>query len=108
MTNAAKKALAKAEKKRRKGEDGSGGGKKQKTSKGAQKLESAQAKDVVIRSAGGTRPIFIQPANLAKDCFLKDYQLEGVRWLASLFENGVSGILADGTSIQGYCMKLYS
>jgi ATP-dependent DNA helicase len=28
---------------------------------------------------------------------LKDYQLEGVRWLASLFENGVSGILADGT-----------
>lgn len=39
--------------------------------------------------------IFTQPENLAKGCVLKDYQLEGVRWLASLFENGVSGILAD-------------
>jgi ATP-dependent DNA helicase len=97
MTEAAKKALAKAEKKRRKGENG-GGGKKQKTSKGAQKLESVQAKDAVVRNAG-TKPIFIQPPNLAADCFLKDYQLEGVRWLASLFENGVSGILADGTWI---------
>lgn len=26
---------------------------------------------------------------------LMEYQLEGVRWLASLWENGVSGILAD-------------
>ena len=41
-------------------------------------------------------PIFVQPPNLAKGCVLKDYQLEGVRWMASLFENGVSGILADG------------
>jgi ATP-dependent DNA helicase len=39
--------------------------------------------------------IFTQPKNLSRDCTLKDYQLEGVRWLASLFENGVSGILAD-------------
>jgi ATP-dependent DNA helicase len=43
------------------------------------------------------KAIFVQPPNLASDCNLKDYQLEGVRWLASLFENGVSGILADGT-----------
>ncbi|CAE6419863.1 unnamed protein product [Rhizoctonia solani] len=26
---------------------------------------------------------------------LKDYQLEGVRWIASLWENGLNGILAD-------------
>lgn len=101
MTDQAAKALAKAEKKRRKGDSsgGGGGGKKKKTSKdGVQKLESVQAKDAVIRNGGGgSKPIFIQPANLAADCFLMDYQLEGVRWLASLFENGVSGILADGT-----------
>jgi len=42
-----------------------------------------------------SKPIFIQPKNLASHCVLKDYQLEGVRWLTSLFENGVSGILAD-------------
>jgi len=45
------------------------------------------------------RAIFVQPPNLADGCVLKDYQLEGVRWLASLFENGVSGILADGKSL---------
>lgn len=46
-------------------------------------------------SAVSSKPIFIQPPNLSPGCVLKDYQLEGVRWMASLFENGVSGILAD-------------
>jgi len=41
------------------------------------------------------KAIFTQPPNLAKSCTLKDYQLEGIRWMASLYENGVSGILAD-------------
>jgi ATP-dependent DNA helicase len=44
---------------------------------------------------GAQKPIFTQPKVLTKGCVLKDYQLEGVRWLASLYENGVSGILAD-------------
>jgi len=26
---------------------------------------------------------------------LRDYQLKGVEWLASLYENGLNGILAD-------------
>ena len=55
-------------------------------------LQSAQDK---YNARHGSRPIFIQPKNLALDCKLKDYQLEGVRWLVSLYENGVSGILAD-------------
>lgn len=59
----------------------------------AGQLQTAFVKDAKVRA--GTKPIFIQPPNLAEGCFLKDYQLEGVRWLASLFENGVSGILAD-------------
>ncbi|GMI37293.1 hypothetical protein TeGR_g6577 [Tetraparma gracilis] len=47
------------------------------------------------RGPGASKPIFTQPRVLSKGCQLKDYQLEGVRWLASLYENGVSGILAD-------------
>ena len=57
-------------------------------------MKSAFEKDAQART-GGSKPIFVQPPNLSKDCTLKDYQLEGVRWLASLYENGVSGILAD-------------
>jgi ATP-dependent DNA helicase len=56
-------------------------------------LQSAQEKHSALQV--GSKPIFIQPPNLAEGCKLKDYQLEGVRWLVSLYENGVSGILAD-------------
>jgi ATP-dependent DNA helicase len=83
--------------KKRKGSTG-GKGSASKKSKGSQKLETAQQKDAAARGGGvaeKAKAIFIQPKNLAKGCFLKDYQLEGVRWLASLYENGVSGILAD-------------
>jgi ATP-dependent DNA helicase len=97
MTEEAHKKIEKAERKRRKGESGSSKGKKKlKTNGGAASLQSVQEKDEAARNAS-EKPIFIQPPNLAADCFLKDYQLEGVRWLASLYENGVSGILADGT-----------
>lgn len=80
MAEQARKTLVKMEKKnKRKGSD---------DGKGASKKAKLAALD---------KAVFIQPPNLASDCVLKDYQLEGVRWLASLFENGVSGILADGT-----------
>lgn len=85
-------------KKRKGSEKGAKVTKKSKTTDGSQKLETAQQKDAATRAGPtGEKPkaIFIQPKNLAKGCYLKDYQLEGVRWLASLYENGVSGILAD-------------
>jgi ATP-dependent DNA helicase len=95
MEEQAMKALKKIEKKKRKEDDNTDGrGRKSKRQKkGSENLVTAQAKDTEIRL--GSKPIFIQPPNLATDCVLKDYQLEGVRWLASLYENGVSGILAD-------------
>lgn len=94
MAMEAKKVLAKTSKKKRKGEaSAASSNKKLKNAKGKAALVSAQAKDASARA--GNKPIFVQPANLAVDCVLKDYQLEGVRWMASLFENGVSGILAD-------------
>ncbi|KAF8668357.1 SNF2 family N-terminal domain [Rhizoctonia solani] len=39
-------------------------------------------------------PSMEQP-DLITGARLKDYQLEGVRWIASLWENGLNGILAD-------------
>ena len=63
---------------------------------GEVKLQSAQDKYKAQKDAAGEKKaIFIQPRNLSKGCKLKDYQLEGTRWLVSLFENGVSGILGD-------------
>ncbi|OBZ72923.1 hypothetical protein A0H81_06800 [Grifola frondosa] len=38
--------------------------------------------------------VFEQPA-LVTGATLKDYQLEGVAWMAGLYQNGISGILAD-------------
>jgi ATP-dependent DNA helicase len=91
-------------KKKRKGTpNGKGGGKKSKSTNGSlanEQLVSAHVKDAASRAAAKDglvtgRPIFVQPKILSEECKLKDYQLEGVRWLASLYENGVSGILAD-------------
>jgi ATP-dependent DNA helicase len=106
MTEQAKKAMAKAEKKAKRKSSKSSSDNKEPSSKkrkttssrvGGETLlaaEQAKTQDAKIR-AGSAKAIFMQPENLAKDCQLKDYQLEGVRWLASLYENGISGILAD-------------
>jgi len=109
MTEQARRATEKAEKKngkKRQKSQGKGSKKLRKGDSSAKALADAKAKDAVARAQA--RPIFTQPPNLAPGCFLKDYQLEGVRWLASLFENGVSGILADemglGKTIQ--CVAL--
>ena len=88
----ARQKAEKAEKRKRKSSKGSSKSKKTKGNSG-EALKSAFEKDAQVRT--GSKSIFTQPPNLSKDCTLKDYQLEGVRWLASLYENGVSGILAD-------------
>jgi ATP-dependent DNA helicase len=98
MAETAKKKMERAEKRVKKRKGGGGGDEKTSTRKKSKKnsgeeLKSALVKDAAVRAEN--KAIFVQPPNLAEDCFLKDYQLEGVRWLASLFENGVSGILAD-------------
>ena len=108
LTADAKKKMERMEKKSKKRKKGESGGsrKKSKSSSSGEALKSAQEKHAKINA--GTKPIFIQPPNLADGCILKDYQLEGVRWLVSLFENGVSGILADemglGKTIQVIAM----
>ena len=46
--------------------------------------------------------IFRQP-RLITGTKLKDYQLEGVAWMAGLHENGISGILADDMGLGKVC-----
>lgn len=50
-----------------------------------------------------------QPA-LVTGCVMKDFQLDGLEWLVSLYENGLNGILAHemglGKTLQ--CIALYS
>jgi ATP-dependent DNA helicase len=105
MTESARQKAEKTEKrKKRKGSDPKGSSKKRGKGDSGDALKTAFEKDAQVRI--GSKPIFVQPPNLAKDCHLKDYQLEGVRWLASLYENGVSGILADEVSVAfGSCGK---
>ncbi len=45
---------------------------------------------------GDAKPAFVQPA-LVTGATLKDYQLEGVAWMVSLWENGISGILGESS-----------
>ncbi|KZT30225.1 hypothetical protein NEOLEDRAFT_1084033 [Neolentinus lepideus HHB14362 ss-1] len=57
-----------------------------------------------------THTKFTQPA-LVTGAKLKDYQLEGVAWMAGLFDNGISGILADemglGKTLQTIAFSAY-
>src|SRR5688572_12935662 len=77
MAENARQKIEKAEKrtgKKRKGEAKGTPGKKAKHSSDA--LKTALVKDAQVRA--GNKPIFVQPSILDKDCYLKDYQLEGV------------------------------
>mmetsp|Transcript_17200 Transcript_17200/g.38734 ORF Transcript_17200/g.38734 Transcript_17200/m.38734 type:complete len:683 (-) Transcript_17200:844-2892(-) len=114
MAEEASRKLANSAKRKR-GKEKGDGGKLKKSKTGGDKPAGEllqEAKDRTSESsamaASNGQAIFVQPANLANNCVLKDYQLEGVRWLTSLYENGVSGILADdmglGKTIQVIAM----
>ncbi|KAF9467553.1 SNF2 family N-terminal domain-containing protein [Collybia nuda] len=55
-------------------------------------------------------PVFQQPAAVT-GAKLKDYQLEGLQWMVSLDQNGISGILADemglGKTLQTIAFSAY-
>ncbi|KAL7419963.1 putative ATPase [Cryptotrichosporon argae] len=109
--------------KRRRRDGGGGGGKRVKTDEGAVKVEpeaeaepnSAVADGAETEDAGAVKVeadeaqadaedaaaaeeakqySFAQPA-LVTGAKLRDYQLAGVQWMISLYENGLNGILAD-------------
>lgn len=53
----------------------------------------AQAKMAAAKEQSSSSAVTWQPQALKHP--LKDYQLEGLKWMATLYENGLSGILAD-------------
>ena len=56
-------------------------------------------------TAEGEIPIFQQPA-LITGATLKSYQLEGLQWMVSLDQNGISGILGPWSLTFTLCVKL--
>ena len=53
-----------------------------------------KAEDAEGEGDDGEQYTFAQPA-LVTGAQLRDYQLAGVQWMISLYENGLNGILAD-------------
>lgn len=53
---------------------------------------SKKARDALLAAQANNH--LIQPA-LITGCTMKDYQLDGLEWLITLYENGLNGILAD-------------
>lgn len=53
----------------------------------------------------------IKQPRLLKNCILKPYQLEGLNWLITLYENGLNGILADemglGKTVQSIALLAF-
>lgn len=53
----------------------------------------------------------IKQPHLLKNCTLKPYQLEGLNWLITLYENGLNGILADemglGKTVQSIALLAF-
>ncbi|CAG8558323.1 7083_t:CDS:10 [Paraglomus brasilianum] len=41
------------------------------------------------------KTVFTESPNYIKNGTMRDYQLQGLNWMISLFENGINGILAD-------------
>jgi len=58
------------------------------------KSSSSGKKKIKLEVDENDTTIFRQP-QLVTGTKLKEYQLEGVAWMAGLHENGISGILAD-------------
>ncbi|GMF25659.1 unnamed protein product [Phytophthora lilii] len=79
--------------KRKRGKKAAQDGNK-KAKKGVDKLREVQGDKSMDTRQQPKKVEFKQP-KLMTGGTLRDYQLEGIRWLCNLFENGLNGILAD-------------
>ncbi|BEI90220.1 uncharacterized protein CcaverHIS019_0302900 [Cutaneotrichosporon cavernicola] len=59
------------------------------------KLEVPQAKPEPREDDGEPKQYSFRQPDLVTGATLRDYQLAGVQWMISLYENGLNGILAD-------------
>lgn len=70
----------------------------------------AKAEALVVNIKKSSTTLKEQP-KIVQNCSLYDYQLEGVNWLISLYENNLNGILGDdmglGKTLQSLTMVGY-
>ncbi|KAK5962885.1 putative ATPase PWA37_005339 [Arxiozyma heterogenica] len=75
---------------------------------GSNSRTSKEDKDDLLNSIESIRS---QQPGLLENCILKPYQLEGLNWLVTLYENGLNGILADemglGKTIQSIALLAF-
>ncbi|EJS43869.1 YFR038W [Saccharomyces arboricola H-6] len=66
--------------------------------------------DVIVPDIA-SEDMAIQQPHLLKNCTLKPYQLDGLNWLITLYENGLNGILADemglGKTVQSIALLAF-
>lgn len=69
-----------------------------------------QQKKQAIADASNGQPSFGQP-KMVTGCTMKDYQIAGMEWLITLYQNGLNGILADemglGKTLQSIAMLAF-
>lgn len=58
----------------------------------AKRLKGENGESIPVEADAEDHPVFEQPA-LVTGAKLKKYQLEGLQWMVSLDQNGISGIL---------------
>lgn len=83
---------------------------KTKSTKGPKSSKHAKSKTRAALENAQTAHNQTQP-RLVSGCSMKDYQLDGLEWLVSLYENGLNGILADemglGKTLQCISLMCY-
>lgn len=76
---------------------------KEKSNKKSKKMKIKKPKSTISKATSSTKQALEaaqtghnqdQPS-LVSGCTMKDYQLDGLEWLVTLYENGLNGILAD-------------
>jgi ATP-dependent DNA helicase len=65
------------------------------------RLKSETGQPIPVDADTEEHPVFEQP-KLVTGAKLKQYQLEGLQWMVSLDQNGISGILGRSTSLSRF------
>lgn len=63
--------------------------------------------DNTARKQGGPVTVFDQSPFYVKFGEMRDYQVRGLNWMISLYENGINGILADEMGLGSLNTILY-
>lgn len=72
-----------------------------------QKHTETIEQDIKATTPTQSLAISVRQPRLVTGGILRDYQLAGVEWMVSLYENGLNGILADEMGLGKVCCNLF-